>query len=144
MKRAKLIQDHDRQKLSVSLKKFMEKARKLEKESKVTKVKKTPTEERESKVATLVMQSAIVTEVARYIAVVEPDPLVREKLYWKLMVSLDYSAGWVKHYSTSSLDVLYHVLQTDEWEVDRWSESKDNKRSGGSKGEPSPDDNEDI
>lgn len=57
----------------------------------------------------------IVTELARYIAIVEKDPVRREDLYYKLIESLDFSAEWTRLASLKKLGELYDDLAHGWW-----------------------------
>jgi len=57
----------------------------------------------------------IVTELARYIAVVEKNPTVREDLYYRLIESLDFSAEWTRVASLKKLGELYNDLAHGWW-----------------------------
>lgn len=57
----------------------------------------------------------IVTELARYIAIVEKDPVKREDLYYKLIESLDFSPEWTRIASLKKLGVLYNDLAHGWW-----------------------------
>lgn len=67
----------------------------------------------------------IVTELARYIAIVEKDPTVREDLYFRLIESLDFSAEWHTIAARKKLGELYVDL-TRGW----WGDDPKKKTSG--------------
>ena len=81
---------------------------------KLKKSKMTP-EGFESSMLRLTQARDIVTELARYIAVVEKDPVRREDLYFKLIESLDFSADWTHAASSKKLGELYKDLAYGWW-----------------------------
>jgi|DEB0MinimDraft_3_1074331.scaffolds.fasta_scaffold394367_1 hypothetical protein len=57
----------------------------------------------------------IVTELARYISIVEKDPVKKEDLYYRLIESLDFSAEWTRVASLKKLGELYNDLAHGWW-----------------------------
>lgn len=72
-------------------------------------------EEEGGKALRLSQARDIVTEMARYILVVEKDPIKREDLYFRLIESLDFSDEWVRLASGRTLGALYDDLANGWW-----------------------------
>lgn len=87
-------------------------------------------EEEGSTILRLSQARDIVTELARYIAIVEKDPSVREDLYFRLIESLDFSAEWHGAAARKKLGELYIDL-TQGW----WGDEPKKKSSGFWEGE---------
>lgn len=87
--------------------------------------KRQPMDEAASAILRLTQARDIVTELARYIAVVEKDPSVREDLYYRLIESLDFSAEWHGIAARKKLGELYIDL-TQGW----WGDDHKKKSSG--------------
>jgi len=77
--------------------------------------KKSTSEDTAGVVLRLTQARDIVTELARYIAIVEKDPIKREDLYYKLIESLDFSAEWTRVAALKKLGELYKDLAHGWW-----------------------------